>query len=305
MNILITGGAGYKGVRLAAALLKKGHKVTVLDNFMYGFDPILPFVPDKRFSVIAKDIRNIDKSDTKRFDIIYHLAAISGYPACEANPHSAQMINVEGTKKLIKSVSSSQLLVYASTTSFYGSSGEEMDETSKPTPVSLYGITKYKAEKLIMQRKNSIAFRFATIFGVSPKMRNDLMVNDFVYRAISERSLVLFDSQSIRTFLHLDDAIQAYLMILAKRRKMSGEVFNVGSNKMNFSKMQLANMIQKYVKFEIIDSSLDDKDKRHFIIKYDKITKLGFKPKKTMDQGIRDLVKLYSFYHPHIHFKTI
>lgn len=305
MKILVTGGAGYKGVKLCSALLRAGHKITILDNFMYGFEPILSFIPNKNCTINPKDIRALKKRDVVGFDIIYHLAAISGYPACEANPHSAQVINVEATEKLGKLLDARQVLVYASTTSFYGKLGKEMDEKSRPEPTSLYGITKYEAEKKIMRRANSVSLRFATLFGVSPKMRNDLIVNDFVYRATVERSLVLFDSKSVRTFLHLDDAIKAYMLIIKIPKKMVGEVFNVGSDKMNFSKMQLAKKIRKHVEFEIVDSVLRDWDRRDFIINYDKITKLGFRPSKTLDQGINELVKLYSFYRPYFHFRPI
>lgn len=305
MNILVTGGAGYKGVKLSKALLDKGHKVTVLDNFMYGFSSVFHLVPDKNFTVVSKDIRNIEKEDVRGYDMIYHLAGISGYPACEANPHSAQLINVDATDKIAKMLLKKQILVYASTTSFYGSSGKHMDEKSKVNPVSLYGITKYKAERIVMKRDNSVALRFATLFGVSPKMRNSLMVNDFVHRAISERSLVLFDSKSVRTFLHLDDAISAYVMVSENPSKFIGKVFNVGDDNMNFSKLELAKKIKKHVDFKIIDSTLADFDKRDFIIDYSRISKLGFKATKTIDDGIKELVKLYSFYEPNMQYNFI
>jgi len=305
MRVLVTGGAGYKGVKLCTALLKAGHKVTILDNFMYGHDPILPLISRRSASVIQKDIRAIDKKDLKGFDLVYHLAAISGLLACEANPHSAKVINVDATKQLTKLLDPGQVLVYASTTSFYGKSGREVDENSRPNPISLYTRTKYAAERSVMRRKNSVAFRFATLFGVSPRMRNDLMVNDFVNRAVNEGSLVLFNSASVRTFLHLDDAIRAYMMVLKNPKKIVGKIFNVGSNKMNFSKKKLADRIRKHVKFEIVDSEVPDRDKRDFIINYDKITKLGFKQTKTIDTGIRELKKLYSFYQPNPPFRPI
>jgi len=305
MKVLVTGGAGYKGAKLSRALLKAGHKVTILDNFMYGFDPILPLVSRRNASIVQKDIRAITKDDLKEYEIIYHLAAISGLLACDANPHSAKVINVDATKQLSKLLDPGQVLVYASTTSFYGKSGKKVDENSKPEPISLYTQTKYDAEKAVMRRKNSVALRFATLFGVSPRMRNDLMVNDFVNRAVNERSLVLFDSDSVRTFLHLDDSVRAYMMILKKPKKMVGDIFNVGSNKMNFSKRKLANRIRKQIDYEIVDSKIPDKDRRDFIINYGKITKLGFKPKKTIDAGILELSKLYSFYHPNLPYRPI
>lgn len=304
-KILITGGAGYKGVILAEALLKEDCHVTILDNFMYGYEPVLGFATEPRCTIVKKDIRNLKVDDVKGFDIIYHLAAISGYPACEANPHSAQTINVHSTENLVSLLGKEQILVYASTTSMYGKSGKEQDETSRPTPVSMYGVTKYKAEITCMQRKNSISFRFATLFGVSRKMRADLLLNDFVYRAVKERSLVLFDCDSVRTFLHVRDAIQAYLMVIKQADKMCGEIYNVGDNDMNYSKLDLAKKVKEFVQFEIVESRLDDPDQRNFIINFDKVKKLGFKPTITVDEGIKELVHLYSWYQPYNIFKTI
>jgi len=305
MKILITGGAGYKGLKLAPLLLERGHDVTILDNFMYGYDSALFMFRYPTVEFVQKDVRNLEKTDVAGFDLIYHLAGISGYPACEANPNSAQMINVEATKSLVKFMDPGQTLVYASTTSFYGKSGEFCDENTPIQPVSLYGITKYEAEKICMDRPNSIAFRFATIFGISPKMRWDLMPNDFTMRAVQERCLVLFDSQSVRTFLHLDDAIGAYLMVLDQSDKMMGEVFNVGDSTMNLSKKQLAEAIAEYVKFDILDSTLPDMDVRNFIINFDKIKALGFAPRRTVRDGIGELVKLFRFYRPNRPYNVI
>ena len=304
-KILVTGGAGYKGIILVEELLKRNYEVTIFDNFMYGYDSVLGFVNEKNCTIIKKDIRNLQQSDVSSYDVIFHLAGISGYPACEANPHSAEIINVHSTKTLVSFLSKNQLLINASTTSFYGSSGEEMDENSPIAPVSLYGITKLKAEKICMNHPNSVSLRFATLFGVSRKMRTDLLVNDFVNKAITERSLVLFDSKSIRTYLHVKDAVSAYLMILEKTSQMAGQIFNVGSNDLNFSKLDLAKKIQAQIDFKIIDSDISDFDKRNFIINYDKIYSLGFKPKISLEEGIFELKKLFSFYRPYLPYQII
>jgi nucleoside-diphosphate-sugar epimerase len=304
-NILITGGAGYKGVVLAEALLQAGCKVTLMDNFIYGYESVLGFASDSNCTIIKRDIRNLEEKDVKHFDIIYHLAAISGYPACEANPHSAQMINVVSTEKLVKLLDADQILVYASTTSLYGKSGLEQDETSLPTPGSLYGITKWQAESLCMQRRNSISFRFATLFGVSRRMRCDLLLNDFVYRAVQDRSIVLFDSHSIRTFLHVRDAIQAYVMALHHPEEMAGQIYNVGSSAMNFSKLELAKIIQRHLQNEIIETQLADPDRRDFVINFDKINALGFKPAISIEDGIQELLRLYSWYQPFQNYRPI
>lgn len=298
MKILITGGAGYKGLKLAPHLLRMGHQVTILDNFMYGHEPALFLFDYPNVEFVQKDVRNLTREDVAGYEIVYHLAGISGYPACEANPNSAHTINVTATEKLVSCLEASQVLVYASTTSFYGRSGKQCTEDTEVEPVSLYGITKYQAEKICMQRANSITFRFATIFGVAPKMRWDLMPNDFVRRAMHERVLVLFDSSSVRTFLHLDDAIAAYLMVLDQPQELMGEVFNVGDAKLNLSKMDLARKIAEFCRFEIVDSTLPDLDVRNFIINFDKISALGFKPARGLDEGIKELVKLFSFYRP-------
>lgn len=304
-NVLITGGAGYKGVILAEALLQAGCRVTLMDNFIYGYESVLGFASDSNCTIIKRDIRNLEENDVRGFDIVYHLAAISGYPACEANPHSAQMINVVSTEKLIKLLSDEQTLVYASTTSLYGKSGLEQDETALPTPGSLYGITKWQAESVCMQRRNSVSFRFATLFGASRRMRCDLLLNDFVYRAVNDRSIVLFDSHSVRTFLHVRDAIKAYVMAYHHPEKFVGQIFNVGSSTMNFSKIELARIIQRHLQNEIIETQLADPDRRDFIINFDKITAQGFTSTYSIEDGIEELLRLYSWYQPFQNYRPI
>lgn len=304
-KVLITGGAGYKGVILTEALLNKGLDVTILDNFMYGFEPVLGFANNPKCHVVKKDVRNLEESDVKDYDVIYHLAAISGYPACEANPDSAQNINVNSTKRLVNFLSKDQLLVYASTTSMYGRNRQLQDETSPVNPVSIYGVTKRQAEEICLEHQNSISFRFATLFGVSPKMRIDLLLNDFAYKAVTQRSLVLFDSASVRTFLHVRDAIAAYVMAIDQPENLVGEIFNVGSSEMNFSKRDIAEMIHKHIKYEMVESKLDDPDRRDFILNFDKLHALGFKPRISLDEGVKELVNLYSWYQPFNFYKTI
>jgi nucleoside-diphosphate-sugar epimerase len=305
MNILVTGGAGYKGLKLTEALLERGHRVTVLDNFMYGYDAALFLFRYPQVSFVKKDIRNIEKADVAGHDVVFHLAGISGYPACEANPHSAQAINVGGTEKLLSCMNGRQLMVYASTTSIYGQAGAMCTEETAIEPASLYANTKHEAEKLCYQYSPSIAFRFATIYGVAPKMRWDLMPNDFVMRATQERSLVLFDSRSVRTFLHVDDAVAAYLMALENTDAMIGRVYNVGSEQGNLSKLQLAQEIKRQVDFAIIDSTLPDLDVRNFVINFDRISALGFVPRKTLQEGIAELVKLFRFFKPTQAYRVI
>jgi len=295
-RILITGGAGYKGVLLAHKLLDAGHEVTILDNFMYGYVPVLHLLSYPKLTVIKRDVRVEDYDHLKNYDIIFHLAGISGYPACEANPNSAKLINVDATRNICSHLGKHQLLIYASTTSFYGKSGAVCDENSEVSPVSMYGITKYQGEQIVMQHPNSISLRFATVFGVSPKMRPDLLVNDFVYKAVTERSLVLFESVTKRTFIHMSDTINAYHHALKHKDTMHGNIYNVGSNDLNFTKMDIAKAVQAQTQCTIIDSEMKDFDTRNFVINFDKVTKTGYRVQYTLDDGIRDLVKLYGFY---------
>lgn len=305
MKVMITGGAGYKGVLLAEKLLDLGHEVCLIDNFMYGYEPVLHLVNNKNINIIQLDIRNIQRKDVAPFDVIYHLAGISGVPACAANPHSAEVINVGATRKLVEVTGKGQLLINASTTSFYGASGKAFDEQSPVEPISIYGQTKYAAEKIIHDKENSVSLRFATVFGVSPRMRNDLLVNDFVYKAINERVIVLFSGKSKRTFVHIRDAVAAYAFVLEHVAEMQGQIFNVGGEHLNFSKYEIAESIAKHVKCEIIDSSLPTDDKRNFMVSFEKIHKLGYSTKYSLEDGIMELVKLYGFYTIHSHYTVI
>lgn len=304
MNILITGGAGYKGIILTSKLLEAGNKVTVFDNFMYGYEPILHLVKNKNLTVQKGDIRNKIEGLSK-FDAIYHLAGISGYPACTANPHSAHLINVQGTRNITRVLGKNQILIYASTSSFYGRTGEPSSEDTPISPFSVYANTKYMAEQIIMERENSIALRFATVFGFSPKMRIDLIINDFTYKAVKEGVLVLFDSFSKRTFMHIQDAADCYIFTLTNFDKMKGNIFNAGGEHLNYSKLEVAQLIKDKVDYKIIESEVKDKDLRHYIVKFDKIRKLGFVPKISVEEGIDELVKVYEFYEYYSHFKTI
>jgi nucleoside-diphosphate-sugar epimerase len=305
MKILVTGGAGYKGVTLVKKLLESGHDVTILDNFMYGYDSILHIIHEPKLTVLQLDIRNITEKNILNFDVIYHLAGISGMPACASNPNSAEQINFGSTRKMVPFLSKNQLLIYASTTSFYGASGQGCDETIIPEPVSIYGRTKLEAEKIVMERENSISLRFATVFGVSPRMRNDLITNDFTYKAIHDRTLVIFAGHSKRTFVHIDDAIGAYIFALDNSNSMINNIYNVGDESLNYSKNDIAQAIRKYIDFEIIDSSLPDLDVRNFLVSFKKIKQLGYKTQRTLDDGIKELIKLYRFYEVYSHYKVI
>jgi nucleoside-diphosphate-sugar epimerase len=208
------------------------------------------------------------------------------------------MTNSLATQRLLAHLSRDQKIIYASTTSLYGNCGTFCDETSPVKPVSLYGITKHEAERMVMEHENAISLRFATIFGVSPRMRMDLLPHDFTYRAMSERCLVLFEYHARRTFLHIQDAIVGYLLALDNFEIMKSNIFNVGENTLNFSKLEIADTIKKYVHFEIIIANIEDPDARNFETDFGKIKRLGYSVSLNLDDGIKELVKLYGFYIP-------
>ena len=304
MKILITGGAGYKGTVLTSKLLEQGYAVTIIDNFMYGYEPIMHLATNKNLEIIKHDIRN-GIPDLKKYDVIFHLAGISGFPACASNPHSAQLINVEATRLIAKDLAGGQMLINASTTSLYGKSGLPCNEETAVDPVSTYAQTKLAAEHILHEKPNVVSLRFATVFGFSTRMRMDLMINDFVYKAVKEKVIVLFDSFAKRTFIHVEDAADCYIFAMKNFGKMKGNIYNAGGNSLNFSKEEIAGKIRQKVDFSIVNSDVSDKDLRHFIVNFDKIERLGYKPAKTVEDGIEELVRIYGFYEYYSHYRTI
>jgi len=307
VKILVTGGAGYVGNILCKELLEKGHEVTILDNFLYGFTSVLHFVGHPNLRIIKKDIRDKDRDYLNHQDVVYHLAAISGYPACEASPNSAHMINIVATKEISESLSKDQLLIYASTTSLYGSAHGNVCYEDSPveTEHNLYSFTKHEAERYCMERENSISLRWATVFGVSPRMRAGLLMNDFVQKAVQERTLVVYSGLSKRTFMHVYDSVCGYMFALDHVDQMKGDIFNMGDATLNYSKLDLVNMLKSYIDFEVVESGMTDKDIRDFNVSYEKAERLGYKCKITVEEGIKELVKLFSFYTPNSFIRPI
>jgi nucleoside-diphosphate-sugar epimerase len=304
MKILVTGGAGYKGTVLVRKLLDQGYDVTLLDNFMYGYEPVMHLATRKNLQIIRHDIRN-GIPGLKEYDVIFHLAGISGFPACASNPHSAQLINVEATRQIANDLAPGQMLINASTTSLYGKSGVPCNEETHVDPVSTYALTKLAAEEILHDKPNVVSLRFATVFGFSTRMRMDLMVNDFVYKAVKEKVIVLFDSFAKRTFIHVEDAADCYIFTMNHFNSMKGGIYNAGGNNLNFSKDEIAAKIREKVEFSVVNSELRDKDLRHFIVNFDKIEKIGFKPSRTVEDGIDELLRIYSFYEYYSHYRTI
>ena len=304
MKILVTGGAGYKGTVLVRKLLEQGYKVTLLDNFMYGYEPVMHLATNRNLEIIKHDIRN-GIPGLQKYDVVFHLAGISGFPACASNPHSAQLINVEAARLIERDLAYGQMVINASTTSLYGKSGEPCNEETPVDPVSTYALTKLAAEKILHEKPNVVSLRFATVFGFSTRMRMDLMINDFVYKAVKEKVIVLFDSFAKRTFIHVEDAADCYIFTMKNFDRMKDGIYNAGGNSLNFSKDEIAAKIKEKVEFSIVNSELKDKDLRHFIINFDKIEGLGYKPERSVEEGIDELIRIYGFYEYYSHYRTI
>jgi len=294
MKVLVTGGAGYVGTTLVPQLLKAGYEVIVFDNLMFGGDYILPFFRFKNFHFIEGDIRNEDAlwNAAKNADVIIHLAAIVGFPACRKEPELAKTVNVDGTRNLIKVTSKSQLIIYASTGSNYGALEEVCTEESPLNPLSLYGQTKTMAERMLMEERTTIGYRFATAFGVSPRMRLDLLINDFTYKAITQGYLVVYESHFMRTFIHVYDMGRAFLFGIENQDKMKNNIYNVGSEKMNCSKREICELIKARTNFYVHYADIgEDADKRNYVVSYKKINSLGYDTTINIEEGIDELVR--------------
>jgi nucleoside-diphosphate-sugar epimerase len=293
MRILVTGGAGYVGALLVPLLLRREYTVTILDNFMWGIKPILHFASDPNLTIISGDIRNSEtaRAAVSRAEAVVHLASIVGYPACAADPDRANSINVDGTRNIVDAVTD-QKLIFSSTGSTYGKVQGICTEDTPIDPLTLYGSTKWRAERMVTER-GGVALRFATVFGISPRLRLDLLVNDFVYQAIHNRQIVLYEGHFRRTFLHSLDAAKSYLFALDHYDKMRGQAYNVGDNAMNYTKRDVAKLIQNFVEFYLHEADVgEDQDKRDYEVSYDKIQKLGYSTTVGMEQGIEELIRV-------------
>ena len=296
-KVLITGGAGYIGSILTPLLLSEGYKVTVLDNFMYGQTPLLDVCNNPNLSIVRGDVRDqaLLKRHATENDILIPLACLVGAPLCDRDPYNAQLINCDTIKKMNDWKSNDQMLIYPCTNSGYGVGQEGIfcDEKTPLNPISVYGKVKVEAESYLLDKGQSVTFRLATVFGVAPRMRLDLLVNDFVYRAVNDGFIVLFEQHFKRNYLHVRDAAGAFLHTIKNYSKMKGEAYNVGISDANLSKRELCDRITKYVpKFTVMASDLrEDPDKRNYIVSNEKIEGTGFKPGVSLDAGIQELIK--------------
>lgn len=299
MNILVTGGAGYIGSILVPDLLIEGHAVTVLDNFMYRQNSLAHLCSNPRFDIVNGDVRNekLMAELIPCFDAIIPLAALVGAPLCAKDPIAATSTNRDANFFLFKKVSRQQRILMPITNSSYGTmeGNKPLTEESPLKPVSLYAKDKVEVENALLELENVISFRLATVFGLSPRMRIDLLVNDFTYRAVNDRFIVLFEAQFKRNYVHVRDISRVFLHGLKNFEKMKGQVYNVGLSNANLSKWELCETIKKRVPdFTFFMAEVgEDPDKRNYIISNEKLEATGFRTEHSLDHGILELVKGY------------
>ena len=295
-NILVTGGAGYIGSMLSQDLLGLGHNVTVLDNFMYQQSSLGQLCYHPNFRIYRGDVRV--EADLlpilKQADIIIPLAAYVGAPLCDRDPVGASSTNRDAIFMMMKYLSQEQIVLMPTTNSAYGT-GDYCDENSPLNPISRYAKDKVEVEKVLMEHPNATSFRLATVFGMSPRMRIDLLVNDMTYRAVNDGFVVLFESHFKRNYIHVLDVCQAFTMAL-ENKNMRGQIYNIGLSSANVSKRELCDTIKKYVpRFEIVEAEIGkDKDQRNYMVSNEKIEREGFKPNFDLDMGIQELLKGYA-----------
>lgn len=298
-NILITGGAGYLGSILVPDLLAAGHRVTVLDNFMYRQAGLAHVCADPGFELVNADARSVDALAplVKAADIVIPLAALVGAPLCDKDPVGATTINRDAIATLHGLLGAGQRVLMPVSNSGYGigEAGKFCTEETPLRPVSLYGRTKVEAEEMVLARENGISFRLATVFGMSPRMRLDLLVNDFVYRAVNDRAIVLFESHFKRNFIHVRDVARVFRHGIDNFDALRGEVYNVGLSEANISKWQLCEKIHQHLpEFVFQEAPIgEDPDKRDYIVSNDKIEATGYLPEWSLDDGIAELIKGY------------
>ena len=305
MKILITGGAGYLGSVITGKMLDSGHHVIVLDKLLFNQTSLLQYTSNPNFKFIYGDVRN--ETELERLcdevDVIIPLAAIVGFPACAQDPKLAKEINLQQMVNIVKFTNGKgKKILYPNTNSGYGLGAGQLEctEESPLTPISVYGQTKCEAENFLRTSTDAIVFRLATVFGVSPRMRTDLLVNDFTYKAITDKYIVVFEKSFKRNFIHIQDVANVFLFMLENYDKYKGEVFNVGLSNANLSKQELLEKIQTHVKNFAVSYNdyYEDPDKRDYIVSNTKVELTGWSPKWDIDMGINELIMAYQMIVP-------
>ncbi|SMH41702.1 NAD-dependent epimerase/dehydratase family protein [Azospirillum agricola] len=298
-SILVTGGAGYLGSILVPALLDGGHKVTVLDSFLFRQVSLAHVCAHPNFDVVRGDARSEDvlKPLLKSADVVIPLAALVGAPLCDADMLAATSTNRDAVLTLVRLLSREQRIMMPVTNSGYGigETGKFCTEETPLRPISLYGRTKVEAEAAVLERGNALSFRLATVFGMAPRMRIDLLVNDFVHRAVNDRAVVLFEPHFKRNYIHIRDVARAFLHGLDRFETMKDRPYNVGLSDANLSKWELCAVIARHLpKFVYLEAPIgEDPDKRDYIVSNERIEATGYKPAFSLDDGIRELIKGY------------
>jgi len=298
-HVLVTGGAGYLGSVLCEHLLAAGHRVTVLDSFMFGQTPLFHLCANPRFEIVRGDAR--DEATVKRLlksaDVVIPLAALVGAPLCDRDPIAAESVNRDAVQVVNRARSKQQLIVYPTTNSGYGTkSGAQFCTEETPLePISLYGRSKVEAEADVLASDNAITLRLATVFGTSPRMRLDLLVNHFVHAAVTDGYLVIFEKDFKRNYIHIRDVADCFLHCIANSARMIGRPYNAGLDAANLSKEELALKVKEHVpNFYIHFSEVgSDPDKRNYIVSNQRLREAGFEAKRSLDDGIVELLKAY------------
>lgn len=298
-RVLVTGGAGYIGSILTEHLLAAGYSVTMLDNLLYGQSGPLHLAANPGYEFVRGDARDerVMKELVAKADVIIPLAAVVGAPACERDPKLAEEVNLGAVRLLNRLRSPNQLVVFPNTNSGYGTKSGEVycTEDAPLEPITLYGRLKVAAEAELLGSSNTIVLRLATVFGMSPRMRLDLLVNDFVYKAVTDGYLVIFEKDFKRNYIHIRDVADCFLHVVQNAEQMAGRAYNAGLDDANLSKEELALHIKEYVPnlyihFAEIGS---DPDKRNYVVSNNRLRQAGFAAKRTLDQGIRELITGY------------
>ncbi len=297
MKILVTGGAGYIGSVLVPNLLDQGHEVTVIDNFIFNQTSLASSIRRENLHLVFGDVRDeaLMKPYVAKADLIIPLAAIVGAPACDKDPVAAQSINKDSVLWLLKNLSSNQRIIMPTTNSAYGSGDKYnfCNESSPLNPLSLYARDKVTVEKELMQHPGATSFRLATVFGISPRMRLDLLVNNFTFRAITDGFVVVFEGHFKRNYIHVIDVVQAFNLAISNEKDFAGEIFNVGLSDANISKIELCREIQRVVpNFVYLEAAMGkDPDQRNYVVSNEKIEQFGFNPTVSLGSGLQELVK--------------